>query len=184
MNKRKTVLTVLVALSVALVTVLTTTALLTSYTGPLENVFTFGKVDISLEESTGAGYKLIPGTTVKKDPTVTVVGGSEDCWLFIEVNKTADFDKYLVSEIADGWTLLGGHPGIYYRYVIMSHADTEFPILKNNTVSVRDDLTEEKMSTISEIPAITFKAYAIQRHSIDNAADAWNFILQEGRETE
>ena len=56
-----------------------------------ENVFTMGKVDIKLTEPNWNGegddnaQKVFPGVTYAKDPTITVVEGSEDCYLIATV---------------------------------------------------------------------------------------------------
>lgn len=60
-----------------------TLAWLTATTRPVTNTFTVGNVDITLAETT-ANYKMVPGNTIDKDPTVTVRAKSEACWLFCE----------------------------------------------------------------------------------------------------
>ena len=157
-----------------------TTALLTSTSGPLENTFTIGKVDIALTETTGGSYQLIPGKEIAKDPKVTVAGESEDCWLFIKVSKTEYFDEYIEYEIDDGWTELGGFDGVYYRQIIKSAGGTTVGILKDNTVTVKDTVTREIMGDLSEPPVITFKAYAVQSFSVESAREAWILVIEEG----
>ena len=75
--------------------------------------------------------------------------------------------------------MLGGHDGVYYRNVIKSTISSVFPIIKENKVTVREDLTEEKIDAITAIPKISFKAYAVQEHTVENALDAWNLIKEE-----
>jgi hypothetical protein len=79
----------------------------------------------------------------------------------------------------EGWTLLGGFEGVYYREVVASPVSSEFKVLKNDAVTVRDNLTEERMSGITTPPAIDFTAYAVQSYGVDTAREAWNLILQE-----
>ena len=158
----------------------TTTAYLTSVSGLVENTFTYGDIQLELTETTGASYQLIPGHTIKKDPRVRVVGGSEDCWLFVQITESSGFDDYLSYEIADGWTHLGGYEGVYYRSIVDARTDLNFSILKDDSITVKDNLTEEKMSAITSPPTVSFKAYAIQSHAVDTAAEAWLFILAEG----
>ena len=79
--------------------VLGTMAYLTS-TAKVENTFTIGKVEIKLDEAkvnangipeegaarvTANSYKLMPGRTYTKDPTVTVLNGSEDSYVRMKV---------------------------------------------------------------------------------------------------
>ena len=179
---KKTLITILATVLVCCCVVGGTLAWLTDKTEAVENTFTVGKVDIELAETTGSEYKMVPGNTIAKDPRVTVLDGSENCWLFIKVSKTQYFDDYIEYTIDDGWTLLGGFDGIYYREVIESAGGTTVGILKNNVVTVKDNLTEEKMSAITAPPVMTFKAYAVQSHSIGTAYDAWMLILEEGGE--
>ena len=112
----------LIALFSALVCVValgvgTTVAYITSFAGSVRNTFTVGDIELTLGETTGATYQLIPGTSVKKDPRVTVGGGSEDCWLFIKLTKTQNPDRYLTYSISDGWIPLHGYADVYYRSV-------------------------------------------------------------------
>ena len=67
-----------------------TVAWLTAQTGPVVNTFTYGDIDITLGETTGNNYKIIPGVDIEKDPKVTVKKGSEACWLFVKVKKEGD----------------------------------------------------------------------------------------------
>ena len=156
-----------------------TVAYLTAISKPVENVFTIGQIKLALTETTGDRYQMVPGKAVSKNPKVTVEGDNEDCWLFVRVQKTQHFDDYFVYEMADGWTVLGGFEGVYYREVVASPISSEFPILKNDTITVRDNLTEEKMSAVTNLPIIDFTAYAVQSYSVDTARDAWDLILQE-----
>ena len=179
MLKRKLTLISIILLCAACVAVGTTVALLTSHAQPVENTFTVGNIKLSLVETTGESYQMIPGKTIEKNPHVKVLGGSEDCWLFIKVEKTEYFDDYLAYGIDSGWTHLDGYSGVYFRSVTSSEMDTEFQILRDDVITVRDTLTEEKMSGITVNPKISFKAYAIQSYSVESAGDAWLKILQE-----
>ena len=179
MAKKKNKLILVMALCAVLVTAGTTVAFLSSVAGPVENIFTIGDIELSLSETTGESYRLIPGSVIDKDPVVTVSSGSEDCWLFIKVTKTQGFDDYIVCEVDSDWTHLGGYDGVYYRSVMKSVTDDRFRILKDDVITVKDTLTEEKMTAIAVTPKITFKAYAIQSHGIDSPNDAWHQILEE-----
>ena len=177
----KKVLTILLtAICLLSICVGATLAILTSVSGPLENVFTVGNIGLELTETTGSSYQLIPGKTHNKDPKITVMGGSESCWLFAKITKSSNFDDYMSYELNDGWTHLGGYDGVYYRSVDGSDINQYFYILKNNSITVKDNLTEEKASAISALPTITFSAYAVQSHSVETASEAWHLILKEG----
>lgn len=98
-TKSKALLLTLCAVLLVAASVLGTMAYLTS-TAKVENTFTIGKVEIKLDEAKvnadgipveGAArvqansYKLMPGTTYTKDPTVTVKAGSEESYVRMKV---------------------------------------------------------------------------------------------------
>ena len=93
-TKSKALLLTLCAVLLVAASVLGTMAYLTS-TDTVTNTFTIGKVEIKLDETdvtnpTGPrvqanSYKLMPGTTYTKDPTVTVLKGSEDSYVRMKV---------------------------------------------------------------------------------------------------
>lgn len=93
-----------------------TLAWLTAHTDEVVNAFTVGNVNVALNETT-SDYKMVPGNSIKKDPTVTVTVGSEDSWVFVQVTKSANLDQYISYTIDNGWTALDEqqHPGVYYR---------------------------------------------------------------------
>lgn len=167
-----------------------TFAWLTATTDPVVNTFTYGDINIDLAESTGSDYKIIPGVAIEKDPKVTVKAGSEACWLFVKVEeenwpKFADGEgenavRKVKYDIADGWTKGDGTNNIpanvYYRAVAANNADQEFPVLKDNKITVSDTLTKIEINSISTKPKLSITAYAIQKDGMDTAAKAWAAI--------
>lgn len=160
-----------------------TIAWLTATTEPVVNTFTYGKIKIKLTETTGTEYKIIPGVNISKNPKVTVIGGSEACWLFVKVAEKGTFvtDKVTYS-IAEGWTALDAtnHPGVYYREVDAVTADTNFNVLAgdatypNGVVTVSENLTKKDIKGLTETrPQLIFTAYAVQKDGINTAAEAW-----------
>ena len=91
-----------------------TLAWLTDQTDEVKNTFTVGDINIGLTETT-ADYKMVPGNTIAKDPTVTVKANSEACWLFVQVTESTDLKDFITYAIAEGWTALPGVDGVYYR---------------------------------------------------------------------
>ncbi len=98
-TKSKALLLTLCAVLLIAASVLGTMAYLTS-TAKVENTFTVGKVEIKLDEAkvtadgipvegaarvTANSYKLMPGNTYTKDPTVTVKAGSEESYVRMKV---------------------------------------------------------------------------------------------------
>ena len=95
----------------------------------------------------------------------------------MKVEKENWNDK-VTYEIADGWNALTGQTGVYYREVDAAAADDaqEFPVLKDNKVTVSEELTKDeviKLKKSSKPTQLTFTAYAVQKDGIDTAADAW-----------
>lgn len=158
-----------------------TFAWLTATSDTVTNTFTYGDINITLEENTGSDYKIIPGVNIEKDPLVTVKAGSEACWLFVKVDEEGTFvaDKVTYS-IADGWTKGDGTSipaNVYYREVAANDANQEFPVLKDNKITVSDTLTKIDISGIlTTTPKLSITAYAIQKDGMDTAAEAWAAI--------
>lgn len=157
-----------------------TVAWLTAKTEAVVNTFTYGDINITLAETTGSSYKIIPGVDIAKDPKVTVKKDSEACWLFVKVEEEGTFVAGKVTySIADGWTKLTGVTGVdnvYYREVNAVTADTSFDVIKDNKVNVKDTLTKEDIKSITTNPTLTFTAYAVQKDGIDTVEAAWEKV--------
>ena len=177
--KKKSLALVLALAMIVVCVVGGTLAWLTDKTAPVTNTFTYGDIDITLAESEDLDLKMIPGYTITKDPTVTVVKDSEKCYLFVKVEKSTNFDSFMAYNMADGWTALTGVDGVYYRVVDASTADQEFGVLKDNQVTVRGDVTKGMLNALTEAtrPTLTFTAYACQYNNSNGTnftpADAW-----------
>lgn len=159
-----------------------TLAWLTDKTEPVVNTFTVGDVDITLAETTGPEYKMVPGYTIAKDPKVTVTADSEDCLLFVKVDRSDNFDTFMTYTMADGWNALPDTTGVYYRQVNKADVVREFSVLAGDQVAVRNDVTKKQMDdlTAENYPTLTFTAYAVQQHKSNEAdftpAEAWNEV--------
>lgn len=151
-----------------------TFAYLKGETDPITNSFRTNQVQVSLEETTGNEYNIIPGTTQRKDPKVTVKN-SVDAYVFVEV---ADATEGLVRyAIADGWIPLDGVPNVYYRLVSAAQDVKEFSVLANDEVRYskaleNDDMTDGSGSLKRDIN-LTFNAVAIQAEPFANAEEAY-----------
>ena len=155
-----------------------TLAWLSDKTDSVVNTFTVGDINITLTESDDLDLKMVPGKTITKDPKVTVKSGSEACWLFVKVEKSANFDAFMTYEMADGWTALTGEEGVYYREATANAADTSFDVLKGNQVAVKETVTKEQLQAVKtdNQPTLTFTAYAVQKDNIADAAAAWEKV--------
>jgi len=149
------------------------------------NTFTDSDINITLTETTGENYQMIPGYTVAKDPVVTVQAGSEDCWVFVKVEETgvsyttedgnthtyafADFIDYKIDP--NNWEQLKddkGKPvsGVYVGTVPCKDitADRGIKVLENQQVLVKTTVTKEMMDIVqtNSKPILKFTAYASQ----------------------
>lgn len=160
-----------------------TVAWLVAKTDPVVNTFTYGNINITLAETTGKDYKIIPGKDIPKDPKVTVKAGSEACWLFVKVEKVGDIGTSTTDPVRyaidTGWAQLKDKDGkdvsgVYYRLVDAVDNDTAFNVLKDNKIIVSGELTKETIKGYAvQQPKLTFTAYAVQKENITTAADAW-----------
>ncbi len=207
----KALLLSLCAIVLVVASVMGTLSYLTS-TDEVVNTFTVGAVTITLDETkvdvhgvaltgeqAGRGdansYKLMPGHTYLKDPTVHVDAASESCYIFVKVvNEIAPIeapsetgeDAYIAIAAqmsANGWTELNGEEDVYYYSAngnavytpaTGAGADNDLEIFAN--FKVADTATNESLSALmgnGEGKTIVITAYAIQADGFTTAADAW-----------
>ena len=186
--KKKSLALVLALAMIVVCVVGGTLAWLIATTPEVKNTFTYGDINIKLEEtdatvsadgSATKEFKMIPGYTIAKDPKVTVKADSEKCYLFVKVAESDNFDTFMTYDMADGWTALAGVNGVYYRVVDASATNQEFGVLKNDKVTVSGDVTKAMLNNLTENtqPTLTFTAYACQYNSSNGTpfavADAW-----------
>lgn len=157
-----------------------TLAWLTAKTDAVVNTFSTSDIEITLTE-TEEEYKMIPGWTIHKDPKATVVAGSEECFLFVKLDKSTNFDQYMTYGVADGWMALEGVEDVYYREVKTADMGTEFSVLKDDQVTVKGEVTKEMMAAAeSNEPTLTITAYASQLYKNNTetftVAEAWQNV--------
>ncbi len=184
-NRIKALLAVLCAVMLVAASVVGTLAYLTD-TEEAVNTFTVGNVAIKLDETdvdiygvkdgdarvNRNEYKLIPGHSYIKDPTIHVDANSENCWLFVKiVDEIADIqDTETVAEQMkkNGWTKIPD-TGIY-AYANISKAGDDVVIFDN--FKIKGDVSNDKLATYAG-ETITVTAYAIQADGFESAAAAW-----------
>ena len=169
----------IVAMSLVLViatAVGTTLALLTDRTATVKNTFTVGDVQITLTETTGTKYKLVPRAVITKDPKVTVEANSENCWLFVKIDKSTGLDTLFTVKVDAGWKALDGQDGVYYREVASSNAKQDFNVIENNQITVNDVTSAVLQKAAESEISLSFTAYACQKEGITTAAAAWDEV--------
>ncbi len=132
MKARKILVSLAALALVAAISIGGTLAYLTS-TQSVKNTFTVGNVNITLDEAKvneygdpvadaprvlGNEYKLIPGHTYTKDPTIHVGGLSENCYLFVKVeNGLGDAESTIATQMVNlGWKPVDDQAGVYAWY--------------------------------------------------------------------
>ena len=120
---------------------------------------------------------MLPGRSLTKDPKVTVLANSVDCWLFVKLEESDNLDEFLDYSIAQGWTRL--QEGVYYREVAQSSVDREFSVILDDTVTVLPMVTKQMLNDLDadpgspEYPTLTVTAYAVQKSGFATAEAAW-----------
>lgn len=193
---KKKILGALAIVLVLCVAVGGTLAYLFDKTEAVVNTFSFGNVDITLTETTGTNYKMLPGDTLAKDPKVTVLANSENAYVFVEVLEENNLANFITYEVADQWTQLkdagdaavvGPNGGkIYYLTAgyTSNAANQDYYVLKgadgfaNGKVTVSANITETDLEGVdnNNLPKLTFYAYAIQNANIADVNAAWDAI--------
>lgn len=183
----KVAIIVLAMVLVCIASIAGTVAYLTSKSAVVTNTFTVGNVTITLDEApvdengqatTGDRvieneYKLIPGVTYDKDPTVHVAAGSEDCWLFVKVDNgiaAIEADTKIADQMATiGWTLVDGETNIYaYKDTVSAGED----VVVFNTFTV-DANADNNTVAAYNAEEIVVQALAIQATGFNTAAAAF-----------
>ncbi len=164
-----------------------TVAWLVSKPAAITNVFTVGNINATLTE-TAKEFKIVPGVNITKDPVATVTANSEDCYLFVKLTEknwpafteTGSSTRKVKYEIAQGWTELESEHGVYYCVVTKNDkADQNFPVLKDNKVTVSSTLTKEEANDMdlaikkTGAPKLTVAVYAVQKEGMGSVDKAW-----------
>lgn len=192
---RKALLTLCAALLLVTMSVGATIAYLTDEAS-VTNTFTVGKVIITLDEAPvntegevvegnrrdNNNYKLMPGHTYTKDPTVHVDEDSEVCWVFVTVeNSIVDYEADDVAGeepttihaqiLANGWTKL--EDGVYYKSEVAGGAN----LIVFESFTLADDaaVVDEDGEPV-DVDDIVITAYAIQADGIDTVEEAWTAL--------
>lgn len=207
-TKRKALLLTFCAVLLVVASVLGTIAYLTA-NDKVTNTFTVGKVAIKLDEAKvnpdgslveGAdrvkanSYKLLPGHTYTKDPTVTVLEGSESSYIKMTVTftKAKELDDIFTPNGANltsifkdydpaNWIAKGNTKNtaantrtyeFWYKEAVGAPTDDVALDALFDSITVPNDITGEQLATIQGMK-ITVNAYAIQADGFETAEEAW-----------
>lgn len=207
MKRSKPLVLALCAVLLVVGTILGTVAYLQD-TASVVNTFTVGNVHLKLDEAvvdekgeptggrteTGNAYHLIPGETYTKDPTVTVLKGSEESYvrMMLTLNCASELDAIFAPNGAVLTEIFKGYDATKWEYVDVTRGNDntityEFRYFETvkpeqnddlvldalfDTVTVPNTMTGEQLATIADLK-ITVEAHAIQAIGFANADDAW-----------
>lgn len=166
-----------------------TLAWLTATSDTVTNTFTVGDINIKLDEEdvdnstadadrdTANAYKIIPGGTSEKDPTVTVHKGSEKCYVYVTVENQLVLETTVVGslDISSDWERIAtsGNKTLYrYKEIVdASSSAVELPEVFT-TVKYSESITKEDIKDLTG-KKIIVNAYAHQSEYTNQAtADA------------
>lgn len=186
---KKVVALLLCAVLLVVGSVTGTMAYLTSQ-DTVTNTFTVGNVTITLDEantdvygvatsgrtSDGNSYKLIPGHTYVKDPTIHVAAGSEVCYLFVKVENGISEVEATTNTIANqmsarGWSVVDGNVYKYATTIDARNSATNIDAIIFDTFTIDKDKTD--LTSFGD-KKIIITAYAVQADGFTDADDAWN----------
>ena len=172
-----------------------TLAWLSASTETVTNTFTVGDININLTEtwntdSDGNGSldvwtgKVVPGATEDKDPMITVVKGSEKCYVYALVENNIVLNGAVVATPninTSVWKVVGtsGTKTLYRYYEVVDAADDAVPLSVFTEVTYSPNV--EKGAEFTN-PTIVISAYAHQSENLgaggmttiaDVAAKSW-----------
>ena len=210
MKRMKPLLLFLCAVLLVGVSVLGTLAYLTDQV-EVKNTFTVGKVEITVDEAevnldgslvtppnrvTQNKYHLVPGGSYAKDPTMTVLKGSEESYvrMLVTVNCANEldaifaatggfaYDSILSGFDAANWTYVGETPSAVtntvtyeFRYKnAVKPTATENAVLEPlfTTVTIPAALDSSDMESIKDLEIVII-GHAIQKVGFNDEASAW-----------
>lgn len=182
-NAKKALLLVLCAVLLVAASVAGTLAYLTSQ-DTVTNTFTVGQVSITMDESkvnvygvkeeganpvNGNEYKLIPGHTYTKDPTIHVQANSEACWLFVKI-ENGNPNTTIKGLDNNGWTQIGNTKYWAYKGATVG-ANSNVKVFDSFTYNANVSDTSSDAST-----KIVVTAYAIQADGFATSDLAWTAL--------
>ena len=186
--KKRTLATMIVLVLAVCVVIGGTLAYLTATTDTVENTFTVGHINATLDEkdvdestSTEDGardtenkYKVIPGDKIEKDPTVHVLEGSEKCYVYICIDDglNAAVAGSATYTVGADWTKIGDTENgrSIYKYASVVDASSEQKdLLVFDGVSIDGAVVTEQNIDDLDGRTIVVNAYLHQSANVDEA---------------
>lgn len=181
----KTMFMILAVVLIVGISVGGTLAWLTDTTDSVVNTFTVGDININLAETTSPNYKIVPGGKSDKNPTITVVKGSENCYVYVTVENNVVLNGKVVATPninTTNWNTVKteGTKTLYrYKDVVETNAtdDQNLPVFTE--VSYSETITKDNIAALTN-KTIVINGFAHQSENTnqnvaDDAAIAWAF---------
>lgn len=200
-NMRKSQKAIIVSLLLAVIAAMTispTLSWLSDTSDSVVNTFAGGAISIKLDEAlvdtngkTVEGdnaqrvlensYKYIPGAVLDKDPTVTVLKGSEECYVFMCVDNELN-DLFTINYDTTSWLKVAsnGNKTVYIYKSSINALMTDNDVVLNpifTTITVSQDLTSQDVEEIGQ-KTVTATAYAVQAANIEKN-EAINLAIEQ-----
>ena len=202
MNTTKKLVIAVVALALALISFASVSlAWLVSKPDPVINTFTVGNIEITIDEADvddsdkdnditdrdkANSYKLVPGQTYDKDPTVHVTSATtEKCYIFVKIEnnlktlglEVASGEKTIDAQIeALGWNAVNGHADVYYQVYDPAVATKDFKVFETFTIG-GENVTKTTLAQVKSSTIVSITAYAIQYASFESdVTSAWTTV--------
>lgn len=189
-KSKKIMLTAILLAVIAMVSVPSTMSWLSYKSSPVVNTFAGGSISIKVDESkvdadghiiTGEGaervngnsYKYVAGAVYDKDPTATVLKGSEECYVFLCVENQLS-DKFTANYDTKSWLKVGesGDKAVYAYKATVDAENSDGDIVLEpifRTITVSENLTSEDVKELGE-KKLTVTAFAVQTDSLSSNA--------------
>ena len=184
-KSQKLMITSIMVAVIAMVTVGPTMSWLSATTDPVVNTFAGGAIALQLDESQVDAngkkmadaprvkenrYKYMAGAEMDKDPTVTVLKGSEECYVFLLVENELN-EKFSINYDTDSWLKFAeADSKTIYAYketvdAYKSEKDMELPPIFTQ-IDISSDLSETDITELGE-RKLSVTAFAVQASNMD-----------------
>ncbi len=200
-KQKKVVLSGILLLVIMLVTVTPTLAWLSDGSDSVVNYFGGGAIAIILDEAdvdasgspiedasrvTENHYKYMAGSVLTKDPTVTVLADSENCYVYVCVDNQLPMELFTLDFNLEEWIVVAEMEDMtIYRYVDVVESSEEDQVLTPifTQVEVSADLTADDINALGTrtvtVTAFAIQALALEEDEADELAQAYFFDGEE-----
>lgn len=165
----KTLVLVLTVMMIVGISVGGTLAWLTAQSGTVTNTFTAGDINISLTETVENSFKIVPGGTAVKDPTLTVAAKSENCYVYVCVENNVKIgDAVVATPNIDTakWIQVGvnGNKTVYRYHEIVEYSEAKQDLSVFTQVKYSETITKDNIDDLANT-TIKISGFA---HQSDN----------------